>query len=291
MKTVHIHQPQTVASGGATLLWSDEFDASLSLSTGGAGTPAAHLGTWMPNAVWQNHDRGYCDFAGTGYNLSPSSPNTLGANPFSVANSILTITSQRIPANLVAPIRAEMDAGGQGGVASPSWMGGILISNPYLRQFKYGYFEFLARYPIQGKGMFPALWFYYGGLDGVKTSAEADLLESFGVPNQWNFSIHGNTSRTVFTRNEDMAGWHTYGVNWQPAVGPTPAAFEVYRDHVLITALPPADAAWFDVNMGILMNYTMDANWFPAGNKSDGTTPNPVIVEIDYIRQWDVKPF
>src|SRR5476649_338759 len=89
---------------GATLLFEDHFTA-LDLATD------AHTnGVWMVNDAWQNRDRGYEDFAGKSFNLSPMSATTLNVNPFSVANSILTIQSFRTPANLVAPIRTEMDA-------------------------------------------------------------------------------------------------------------------------------------------------------------------------------------
>lgn len=271
-------QPQTLTPSGATLLWSEEFDAPLDLAT-----PTHTNGLWRPNDFWQSLSKGYADFAGLGYNLSPSSSVTLNTNPFSVANSVLTIQAFRTPANLVTPIRNEMDSQGQS-QAVPAWCGGMLIINPLVKTFQYGYFEFKARWPNQAKGMFPALWFY-NSMGGPKTSAEFDLLEIFGTPNFWSTSQHGNTNNTIHTHNSDTSGYHLYGFDWQPGY------IDVYLDNVRIITKHDADGAWFDQTMGVRINYTVDANWFPAANHPDASTPSPLIMEVDYVRQYDVKPF
>jgi len=34
----------------------------------------------------------------------------------------------------------------------------------------------------------------------------------------------------------------------------------------------------------------MDAPWFGSGLSSDGTTPSPMTMDIDYVRVYNTKP-
>lgn len=262
------------STGGATLLFFDDFN-TLDLVT-----PGNPNGVWRPNDFWQNISRGYKDFAGTSWNANPNEA-SVNLNPFSVAGSVLTITAARIPSDRNAAIAASMAAQGQTG--APSWYGGMLISNANLpvQRYLYGYFEMRARFPTQGSGMFPALWFY-NSMGGPKPNAEIDLFEIFGTPNRWTTTLHPGPE--VGAASEDTAGWHVYGMDWQPTY------LRFYRDGVLKWQATGSNATYFDVPMGIRINYAMDANWFPPANKSSGATPSPMTMEIDYVSVYDIKP-
>ena len=260
------------------LLFSDEFDA-FDLAS------ASHTnGFWRPNDFWQGiSSGGYKDFAGTSWNINPNNPTFAPYNPFSVSNGILTITCTRTPTALVSAIQAEMTAQGIPG-SVPAWCGGMIVQNPAVRKFKYGYFEFRARWPNPGKGMFPALWFYStdGGADPLgKSWSEIDLFETFGISNTWSTSLHGGTGYTIDTKVQDTTDWHTYALDWQPTY------LKVYRDDVLVYTVTGADAEWFNTTMGIRMNYAMDASWFGANATSDSNTPDNLTMEIDYVRVYD----
>jgi beta-glucanase (GH16 family) len=173
-------------------------------------------GLWAPVDFWQNiNSGGWEDFAGQSFNINPNNPTFAPYNPFSVENGYLQIEAFRTPSALVAPIAAEMQNQGQPGPA-PEWCGGQLITNKDMVDFTYGYFEFRERIPTQGKGMFPAMWFYSADESADaqgKSTAEIDLYEVFGQPNEWHTNLHPGSE--VGVTNADTAGWHTYGMLWE----------------------------------------------------------------------------
>lgn len=270
--------PPPPGGGGATLLFSDDFN-SLDLKT-----DAHPLGVWMPNDFWQNVDRGYKDFAGTNWNANPNET-AVNLNPFSISSSILTITSALIPSDRNAAIAASMAAQGQSG--APTWYGGMLITNPDVISFKYGYMEARMSFPTPGKGMFPA-WWLYNARGGSKTSAEIDILEIFGnVGTIFHTSIHGSVSEEVpgSPNSGDTLGYHTYGMDWQPTY------LRFYKDRVLLYEVTGTAASWFDVPMGLRLNFGMNAPWFPAMNMSDGSTPSSMRMLVDSVNVWNITPF
>jgi beta-glucanase (GH16 family) len=271
----------TGGGAGAVLLFSDEFDT---LDLKSAGNPT---GVWSPVDFWQDiNGAGYEDFAGIDtWNINPNGGGVFAAhNPFSTSGSVLTITSTRRPSDMTAPIAASMVSQGIP-PPTPNWVGGILITNPDVITFRYGYFEARLRWPNPGKGMFPA-WWLYNARGGPKTSAEIDILEIFGdVGNAYSTSMHGLVSTTIASFTTDTNNWHTYGMDWQPTY------LRFYRDHVQIAEVTGAPAAWFDVPMGLRINFAMNAPWFSGVNKSDVSTPSPMNMEVDYVKVWDVLPF
>lgn len=283
MTIISAHQPQITSN--ATLLFFDDFN-TLDLVT-----PSNPNGVWRPDDFWQNLNSGYIDFAGTSFNLNPNSANTLHYNPFSVAGSILSvqvIRTSQLPAGVAAGIPADIVASGQSG-STPAWCGGILIQNGNRvdLRYTYGYFEWKARWSTVGKGMFPALWLYNAN-GGPKTDSELDVLERFGTPNTWTTSLHiSGNGMQVQARNDTPTQFHLYAVDWQPTY------IDIYEDNVQVahyTSGIPA-ASEFNVPMGGRINYAMDANWFPAANKSDGTTPSPMVMEVDWFKIWNKRPF
>ena len=262
---------------GPTPDWGDEF-TSLNLTTD------THIGIWRPNDFWQNINRGYEDFAGTSWNANPNEL-SVNINPFSVSDSVLTITCDKTPIEANAAIAASMSAQGQSG-GVPAWTGGILITDPSVEPFLYGYFEFRVRFPQVGKGMFPAIWLYHAPGNETKTSAEIDIFEVFGYATGQPFttSYHGNSSGEIGTQNIDLTQWHVYGFDWQPTY------LKFYLDNTFKYELTGSEASWFDVPMQIRLNYSMDAPWF-SSNLSDGSTPYPLTMLIDYVRYWTENPY
>lgn len=281
--------PTGGGGGPATLIFSDEF-TSFDLASNSNPN-----GAWRPDARWQDINQGYRDFAGTSWNINPNDTTTAAFPAFSVANSVLTIKAFRTPAGAVAPIRTELNNQGNAGLPDPAWCGGLILTNSAVRQFRYGYFEFRAQWPNPGRGMFPALWFYsslLGNDPQAKGRSEIDLVEIYGNPGGSNVVttlIRGMTDGTNVgvsqhgPANGDTSGWHTYGMDWQPTY------INVYVDNVLLYSIGGVEATWFSAPMDIYMNFAMDAPWF-AANLSDGTTPSPMSMNIDYIRVYDIKP-
>lgn len=270
-----------------TLLWSEDFE---SLDLVSAAHPSAK---WRANDLWQPLDKGYIDFgSGGSYFLNPNQAlDGAPRSPFSVENSVLTIRSIRTPP------RWNEDIVTTAGWA-PRWCGGALISNSDRADmtFGYGYYEFRAQWPVKGRGMFPAIWFFaaYGKNTSTgKTQAEIDVLEIFGHPEAlpWDATLHEKDSSGAgrqipfYTSSEDTARWHTYGLDWRAD------ELALYRDDKKVATVTGSSADYFaDTKMGIRLSYAMDANWFGADQKSDQSTPNELLMNIDYIRKYDNPP-
>lgn len=283
---VNVNDHAGITGGDPEPDWAEEFD-SLDMTT------SSHTGVWRPNDFWQNIDRGYEDFAGTSWNANPNET-AVDIDPFSISSSVLTITCQSTPSESSAAIAASMAAQGQSG-GVPAWTGGILMTNRDLRSFLYGYFEVKARFADVGQGMFPAIWLY-SALEGSdpdnKGSAEIDIFEIFGHASgsPVNITLHkrnnsgSGTTVDVDSYAVDATEWHTYALDWQPTY------MRFYLDGVLKAEVTGADAEWFSVPMSLRLNYSMNAGWFPSGQQSDGTTPDPLTMEIDYVRYWETMP-
>lgn len=302
--------PPVLTGNGAVLLWEQDFSVTpLTLRTASNAT----AGAWMPNDMtWQSPTQGYVDFAaspcaaadvasgvcsrpGGTFDINPNDPLMLGVSPFSQANGYLTISARPTPSNLVSAIQAEMTAQGVGGPV-PSFIGGHLEANPAVFPgFTYGYFEFRAAFPNAGPGMFPALWFYSTpGKNPDMPHAEIDLLEFFGHSSAFYTTIYSggqndNTGTTVGQHVGLIDGqFHTYGLDW------TAQHMDFYLDQQLIYSAPASlVSAYQGVSLTPLMNYVMDASWMESNIylRPDATTPNPLVMNVNYVRLYSVKPF
>jgi beta-glucanase (GH16 family) len=142
--------------------------------------------------------------------------------------------------------------------------------------------------------MFPALWMYRSVDVNHHADAEFDLMEIFGNDGQpWSTTIHGNGQRisTDGDRgyNTNTSDWHRYGVDWQPGY----VAF--YRDGAEY-ARKTDITGWLNslqdgkpAKMGIRMDYAVNPNW-GGPPQSNNNTPNPLYMEIDYVRAYKAKP-
>jgi beta-glucanase (GH16 family) len=274
-----------------TLLWADEFD-QLDLST-----PSRH-GKWRPNEFWQDLGTGYRDFAGDSWNINPNQPGFAPFNPFLVRDSVLTISNALVPAPLRGPIRSTMDRTAQRDLPTPKRMGGILITDPEVTRFRYGYFEIRVRWPNSGRGMFPAIWLFRSNNDSEpagKGGAEIDILEIYGdvKGSSYYISIHhkdrhgiGN-SYSISPRHGDHLrhadDWHLISLDWQPK------EITFLKDGEILHKVEGWRAKWFDADMSLRLNYGVDAKWFEQ-KKVDASTPVTLLMEIDYVRVYSHRP-
>ncbi|KQP82896.1 hypothetical protein ASF57_12245 [Methylobacterium sp. Leaf117] len=183
--------PADPSHPGMTLSFADEFN-TLSASANGQGTvwkSALGVGTSQDRTLGSNHEAQYY------------SDSSVGTNPFSVSNGVLSITA------------APDHDGNPLGLAYTS---GVLTTAKSFAQ-TYGYFEMRAELPA-GQGMWPAFWLL--NADGT-WPAELDVLEFLGHDKDTAYatahsSIGGHTLTSMPVQTEDLTeGFHTFGVNWQ----------------------------------------------------------------------------
>jgi beta-glucanase (GH16 family) len=261
-----IVNPGAAKAQNWTLVWSDEFNAP-------AGT--------LPDASKWGYDTGGGGFGNNeleiycaaGSNTAPCS----SANPN---------TYQDGNGNLV--IKAINTNG--------TWTSGRMKTQG-LEQFQYGRIE--ARIKLQvGKGLWPAFWMLGTdiGTAGWPTCGEQDIMEWIlqYTANTTSSTIHGpgysgaNGIGSKFTfpngGRVDDANYHIYGIVWSPN------QIQFYRDDStkpFFTVTPssiPAGTQWVYNNpFFLLLNLAVGGN-FP-GNP-DGTTPNPAVMLVDYVRVY-----
>ena len=155
-----------------------------------------------------------------------------------------------------------------------AYASGIVTSLRH-RQFSYGYFEIRAKLP-KGQGIWPAFW-----LTDDRT-LEIDVFEMLGDrPTRQYMALHENGKmihQDVFDGPDFSAGYHTYGVDWQPTY------VRWYIDGVLRSSYEhqmPAARLW------ICLNTAVGGEW--AG-LPDGSTQFPQTFSIDYVRVYDTMP-
>jgi beta-glucanase (GH16 family) len=162
--------------------------------------------------------------------------------------------------------------------------------------FQYGRIE--ARMKLQvGDGFWPAFWMQ--GTNGQQWPAngEQDIMEwvqSYG-PNKTSSTIHGpgysggNGIGSQFTFPNggriDDGNYHTYGVIWSPN------QMQFYRDNplqpfftVTPASIPNGDQWVFNQPFFLLLNFAIGGGGFPGF--TDGSTPNPGTVLVDYVRVY-----
>jgi beta-glucanase (GH16 family) len=190
------------------------------------------------------------------------SDSSVGVNPFSLQNGALTITASP----------------GSNPYGLPNNSGAIDTANGFNQQ--YGYFEMRAQLP-QGKGMWPAFWLLTKG----NWPPELDPLEAFGAPNangeggstkmHYGAISHDGSQSAgnwVDTGKDLTAGYHTYGVQWDPS------HLTYYVDGQQIAQVnTPSDA---HVPMYMIANLAAGGNW--PGSTAGETAQ----MKIDYIRAY-----
>jgi beta-glucanase (GH16 family) len=167
--------------------------------------------------------------------------------------------------------------------ATGAWQSGLLSSSdPSGGGFKqqFGYFEVRARLP-RGEGVWPAFWLTSRGEAG---GVEVDILEHYGhAPQRYTAAFH------IWNRKEPSKSTHQHQwVDVPP--GSLSTGFHTFGalvDRERIRYFFDRREAWsvptpkeHTLPLTILVNLALGAGW-PIVN-----TPNPSVMEVDYIRAW-----
>lgn len=187
------------------------------------------------------------------------SDSSVGVNPFSVQDGILTITA----------------APGSNPLNLPYNSGAITTAKSFGQQ--YGYFEVRAQLPA-GQGFWPAFWLL------PTTGAWPPEIDIFEVLGHDTGTIHTSLHSTVVPKStlgtavftDVSAGFHTYGLDWQAD------KIRWYFDGTLISeATTPSDMRQ---PMYMLLNLAVgDAGSWP-GQYDPGMPTGRML--IDYVRVW-----
>lgn len=268
----------TIAAGAGGLLFQDGF-SRLDLSTD--AVPA----TWRTRGLEDGGplNKGYVDYAGSSWNVSPAQHPTL--NPFTTGEQ-LTIQASRL-----------REGGNPANIGYAEWTSGYLVTEPRSGgAWAGGYAEARIRYtPLRGG--FPAFWLFRAenpAASDNKRSAEIDILEVFGEPDgsPWSRGWHKKpvpgTSAPLNLTATDTTDWHVYGVEWGDG------QIRYWRDGVLLETVTDT---WFDgLRMGVRINLAVDPSWLPQGdpNRSTPTDPSRAAggpkLEVEWVRVWGAKP-
>lgn len=236
------------------LVFSEEFDGKLDVSSRGPGT------RWIAHTPW-NGDFGDAAFADPEADF-----------PFTTRAGVLRIEARKDP-NPPPGKRA--------------WRSGLLASNdPHGKGFslQYGYFEISAKLP-DSPGVWPAFWLASSSDRTVPDSAadgqiEIDILEFYGKPEVYSTVLHvwkpaparEVGQRVPLPKRDASSGFHTYGVLV------TPQLITFYRDRreMWHTETPKEHKR----PLMLLLNLALGAGW-PIDK-----VKNPSYMFVDYVRAY-----
>jgi hypothetical protein len=241
-----------------TLTFDEDFNAPLSRRVpGDASTDGNLWATSMGNGLvrWMGSPPERQIYVEPEYAGTSGGP--LGINPFSVADSVLTITC--------APV-SEANAPYLSGKL---WTSGLITTQHSFGQL-YGYFEMRAQLPA-GMGTWPAFWLLFHNTG----SSEFDIVETYGVnPSAVFQTVHQSSgSQSYESAVAWSSGWHTYGMLW------TAEQIVYYIDRV-----PRAVHPNVTYTPGYLIaNLALEGR---ADRAPDASTIFPLEMKIDYIRCW-----
>ncbi|KQP87255.1 family 16 glycosylhydrolase [Methylobacterium sp. Leaf117] len=244
--------PADPSHPGMKLSFAEEFN-TLSASANGQGTvwkSALGVGTSQDRTLGSNHEAQYY------------SDKSVGTNPFSVSNGVLSITA--------APDH-------DGNPLNLAYTSGVLTTAKSFAQ-TYGYFEMRAELPA-GQGMWPAFWLL--NADGT-WPAELDVLEFLGHDKDTAYatahsSIGGHTLTSFPVQTDDLTeGFHTFGVDWQKDT------LEWYIDGAKVAEMAtPRD---MHKPMYMVVNLAVgDTGSWPG--KYDASMPTTQL-NVDYVHAW-----
>ena len=270
---VNVAAPQQ-AEDPWTLVWSDEFDRTgANLDTNGVD-----LAKW-----------GYQNGTGAQYGLDGWGNNEqqyYSKNNIEVKNGNLVITP-------------KMET-----VSGKPYTSGRLWTSPTYAK-KYGKFEARIKLPA-GEGFWPAFWMMpkndvYGGW---ASSGELDIMEARGrLLDHVDGTIHyGGSwpnnkytgSNYYFPEGEDITGFHTYSVEWEPGeirwyvdgnlYQTQNNWYTVGRDGEEKFAFP----APFDQEFYIILNLAIGGNYDGGRQPNASAFANNPTMEVDYVRVYDL---
>jgi beta-glucanase (GH16 family) len=188
-------------------------------------------------------------------------------NPFSVYDSVLSITASRTPEDKYNLLWGYPIVSG-------------LLSAHQLYAQAYGYYEMSAKVPA-GKGLLPAFWML--PLDRSATS-EIDIMEAPGhQPGQLSHTLHWASYAQASTCPKQSApsfsnGFHTYGLLWRPD------RIVFYYDGVPVSQM--ATPANMDKPFYMMANLAVGGDWQGFVTPSDTVAAQ---MDIDYIAAYTFR--
>jgi len=281
--------PSEKLIAGMKMTFSDEFDTfSRYLDANGNVTcDPDGTGTWQTvyydcrrTTAANNEAQEYIDpnFISYFNSVTSTANPTSATNPFSVSDGILSI--EAAPSD--QPLKDVLGSWAQ-------YTSGMITTEHSFSQ-TYGYFEIRAQVPA-GRGLWPAFWL----LPADKSwPPEIDAMESFGATNpasgegsatMIHYASHvppdNQTCGAWYDTNVDVtAGFHTYGVDWEPN------AITYYFDGTPYATCPGNPAA--NKPFYMIVNLAVGGNGSWPG-PADATTKFPAYLNIDYVRAYQ-KP-
>lgn len=150
--------------------------------------------------------------------------------------------------------------------------------------FLYGYAEARIK-TVKGQGLWPAFWMIASDLTWPP---ETDIMEQTGDKPTVNREANAVYSPTNYADWElyeyngpdFTAGFHTYGLNWQPGI------LEWYVDGQKVAQTK--DVTWVPAKqMYLVLNLAVGGNLPGSPNSA---TPFPSDMQVDYVKVWKVKP-
>lgn len=231
-----------------TLTFDDEFNSFVSSPDGSTGLWQTSMGNGN-RTLGSNGEQEYYSDSSVGY------------NPFSDQNGILSITAEPTSVTGANALGLPYDSG-------------VITTESSFNQL-YGYFEINAELPA-GQGLWPAFWLLPAS---GAWPPELDVFEVLGNnPSTLYFSTHSSveaTDGTTLNVANTSTGFHTYGVMWGPQT------VDLYIDNVEVASMPtPAD---MNVPMYMLANLAVGGYWPGDPNSS---TLFPATMQINYIRAY-----
>jgi serralysin len=188
------------------------------------------------------------------------STSSLGLDPFSISNGVLSITAEKLTDAESAKLWGY------------DYSSGLLTTEKTFSQ-TYGYFEIKADLP-QVKGMFPAFWLMP---KAAVWPPEIDIMENVGE----NYASSGaitasgrDAFRTFFP--EGQTGMHTYGLLW------TAEKITWYVDGNAVGSIPTPES--MNQPMYMIFNMAVGGDW--AGDPAASFTS--ATMKVDYVRAYSL---
>jgi hypothetical protein len=162
--------------------------------------------------------------------------------------------------------------------------------------YTYGYYEGRVRIP-RGNGFWPSLWELPVAAEqhgGWPDSGEFDVFEIPGNdPTEYHFTAHwGGTggecghpcSAQQAVISDAAENWHTYGLDWEPD------GLTWYVDGKKMGETITDPAAVKNYPFYIIANFSVGGDWGPLRGGTDGSTPFPASMDIDWLRVYQHQP-
>jgi beta-glucanase (GH16 family) len=257
---IAVSKPQAAEGGSPRLVWADEFNGP----EGAAPDPSKWTFDVGGNG-WGNNELQY----------------------YTARRSNASLDGQ---GDLVITARAERYRGADG--VERNYTSARLQTLEKV-EFTYGLMEAHIQVPA-GTGLAPAFWTLgndaYKGEEGWPGCGEIDAMEVLGSePNVLNGTLHGpwpsapnGIGGEVESTAPLSAGFHTYGVRWEPDQISFLLDGSVYKT-VERTDLPPGSAWPFQHPNFLLLNLAVGGEWPGSPNAS---TQFPARMVVDWVRVW-----